>query len=97
MNSKKIEGVRALNEFVSMTHSVSNHRVAIIFDAHDMNVSSQNALLKTLEELPENKHIFLVSNKRRFFLPTIYSRSSIISINNPNSEVLINGYRIKAI
>ena len=45
-------------------------------------------LLKTLEELPENKHVFLVSDKRRFFLPTIYSRSSIISINNPNSEAL---------
>ena len=88
MNSKKIEGVRAVNEFVSMTHSVSSHRVAIIFDAHDMNINSQNALLKTLEELPENKHIFLVSNKRKFFLPTIYSRSSIISINNPKSEVL---------
>ena len=88
MNSKKIEGVRALNEFVGMTHSVSSHRVAIIFDAHDMNINSQNALLKTLEELPENKHIFLVSNKRKFFLPTIYSRSSIISINNPKSEVL---------
>ena len=88
MNSKKIEGVRALNEFLAMTHSVSSHRVAIIFDAHDMNINSQNALLKTLEELPENKHIFLVSNKRKFFLPTIYSRSSIISINNPKSEVL---------
>ena len=62
MNSKKIEGVRALNEFLAMTHSVSSHRVAIIFDAHDMNINSQNALLKTLEELPENKHIFLVSN-----------------------------------
>ena len=60
--SKKIEGIRALNEFVAMTHSVSNHRVAIIFDAHNMNINSQNALLKTLEELPENKHIFLVSN-----------------------------------
>ena len=46
MTSKKIEGVRALNEFLAMTHSVSNHRIAIIFDAHHMNVSSQNALTK---------------------------------------------------
>ena len=88
MTSKKIEGVRALNEFIAMTHSVSNQRIAIIFDAHLMNINSQNALLKTLEELPENKHVFLVSDKRKFFLPTIYSRSSIISINNPKSEVL---------
>ena len=88
ITSKRIEGVRALNEFISMTHSVSSQRIAIIFDAHLMNVNSQNALLKSLEELPENKHIFLVSNKRKFFLPTIYSRSITISIKNPKSDEL---------
>ena len=71
-----------------MTHSVSSQRVAIIYDAHLMNINSQNAILKTLEELPQNKHIFLVSNKRKFFLPTIYSRSNIITINNPKSDDL---------
>ena len=84
--SKRIEGVRALNEFINMTNSVSKKRVAILFDSHLMNVNAQNALLKTLEELPTNKHIFIVSNKRKYFLPTIYSRSNLISINNPNSE-----------
>ncbi len=84
--SKRIEGIRALNEFINMTNSVSNNRVAILFDSHLMNVNAQNALLKTLEELPTNKHIFIVSNKRKYFLPTIYSRSNLISINNPNSE-----------
>ena len=49
-----------------------------------MNINAQNALLKTLEELPENKHIFIVSNQRKYFLPTIYSRSSLISIKNPD-------------
>ena len=88
LTSKKIEGVRALNEFIAMTHSVSSQRVAIIYDAHLMNINSQNAILKTLEELPQNKHIFLVSNKRKFFLPTIYSRSNIITINNPKSDDL---------
>ena len=53
-----------------------------------MNINAQNALLKTLEDLPENKHVFIVSNKRKYFLPTIYSRSSLISVNNPNSDNL---------
>jgi len=86
--SKKIEGIRALNEFIAMTNSVSKDRVAIIFDAHLMNINAQNALLKTLEELPENKHIFIVSNKRKYFLATIYSRSNLISINNPDTDIL---------
>ena len=88
LTSKKIEGVRALNEFIAMTNSVSKKRVAVIFDAHLMNINAQNALLKTLEDLPENKHVFIVSNKRKYFLPTIYSRSSLISVNNPNSDNL---------
>lgn len=88
LTSKKIEGIRSLNEFISMTHSVSKKRVAVIFDANLMNINAQNALLKTLEELPENKHIFIVSNQRKYFLPTIYSRSSIISINNPDPQMI---------
>src|SRR5210317_840988 len=89
LTSKKIEGIRSLNEFISMTHSVSKKRVAVIFDANLMNINAQNALLKTLEELPENKHIFIVSNQRKYFLPTIYSRSSIISINNDKADLYI--------
>ena len=88
LNSKKIEGVRALNEFMTMTNSVSQKRVGIVFDAHLMNINAQNALLKTLEELPANKHILLVSNQRKYFLPTIYSRSSLISIKNPETSDL---------
>lgn len=95
--SKKIEGIRALNEFIAMTNSVSERRVVVVFDAHLMNINAQNALLKTLEELPQNKHIFIVSNQRKYFLPTIYSRSSLISIKNPstndlNQWILDQGY-----
>ena len=88
LNSKKIEGVRALNEFMTMTNSVSQKRVGLVFDAHLMNINAQNALLKTLEELPANKHIVLASNQRKYFFPTIYSRSSLISIKNPETSDL---------
>tara|TARA_Y100000994_G_scaffold248017_1_gene254719 strand:+ start:1578 stop:2570 length:993 start_codon:yes stop_codon:yes gene_type:complete len=84
LTSNKIDGIRAVNEFISMTNSVSEKRIAIVFEANSMNIHAQNALLKTLEELPINKHIFLVSNQRKYFLPTIYSRSSLITIKNPN-------------
>ena len=88
LTANKIEGIRALNEFIAMTNSVSAKRVAIVFDAHSMNINAQNALLKTLEELPENKHIFLISNQRKYFLPTIYSRSNLITIKNPDPNDL---------
>lgn len=88
ITSKKIDGARALNQFMSLTNSVSSNRVGVIFDSHLMNINAQNALLKTLEELPENKFIILVSNQRRNFLPTIYSRSHLMSIQNPSIEVI---------
>jgi DNA polymerase-3 subunit delta' len=88
LTANKIEGIRALNEFIAMTNSVSAKRVAIVFDAHSMNINAQNALLKTLEELPENKHIFLISNQRKYFLPTIYSRSNLVTIKNPDPNDL---------
>ena len=83
--SKKIEGIRALNHFMSFTSSVSLNRVGVIYDAHMMNINAQNALLKTLEELPDNKFILIISNKRRYFLPTIYSRAHLLSIQNPSA------------
>lgn len=85
VTSKSIHGIRALNVFMSLSNSVSERRVAVVFDAHLMNLNAQNALLKTLEELPKNKFIILVSDKRKYFQPTIYSRSSLISINNPST------------
>ena len=86
--STKINGIRTLNRFLDLSNSVSKKRVSILFNAHLMNKESQNGLLKTLEESQANKHIFLVSNKRRYFLPTIYSRSNLISINNPDTDSL---------
>ena len=83
--SKKIEGIRALNQFMSLTNSVSTRRVGVIYEAHTMNINAQNALLKTLEELPDNKFILLISNKRRSFLPTIYSRAHLLTIQNPSA------------
>ena len=47
---------------MSLTNSVSSKRVGVIYDAHVMNINAQNALLKTLEELPENKFILLNKN-----------------------------------
>ena len=86
--SCRVDGIRALNEFMSLTNSVSKKRAGILFDAHLMNPSAQNALLKTLEDSPSNKHIILVSNKRRALLPTIYSRCALASIQNPPINVI---------
>jgi DNA polymerase-3 subunit delta' len=49
-------------------------KVFIIHDAHAMLPTSSNALLKTLEEPPEDTYIFLLSYRVHEILPTILSR-----------------------
>lgn len=51
-----------------------NRRAVVIDDAHKMNLSAQNALLKTLEEPPQSSTLVLVTPAPSRLLPTIRSR-----------------------
>lgn len=64
----------------------SDKKVYIIDDAQLLNIASQNALLKTLEEPPEYVVIILVSSSISSFLPTIISRVDIVNFNNIENE-----------
>ena len=52
----------------------ARYRICIIENADLMNISTANALLKTLEEPPENSVIILTTEKVSDILPTIISR-----------------------
>ncbi len=53
----------------------------VIYNAERMTVQSQNKLLKTLEEPPENTKIFLVTANSERLLPTIRSRSVLFRVH----------------
>lgn len=72
--SISVEEARALPEFFSKSPSMARYRVAIIDAADDLNPSSANALLKTLEEPPERGILFLVAHSPARLLVTIRSR-----------------------
>lgn len=67
--------VRWLTARVSLA-SIHKYRVIIINDAHCMNIQAQNALLKTVEEPPQNTFIIIISAERTLLLPTIRSRTT---------------------
>ena len=54
------------------------YKVAIIARAHLLTLPAQQALLKTLEEPPENTQIMLVTGFPHKLLPTILSRATIL-------------------
>lgn len=70
----RIEDVRAFIDRVRLKPSLEGWRVAIVDEAEKMNRSSENALLKILEEPPRNTLILIVSNSLNGMLPTTRSR-----------------------
>lgn len=73
-----IRQVRELGEFMGMTAALSDWRVAVIDSMDELNKEASNALLKMLEEPPQNTLFFLVSHTPGRLLPTIRSRCRLL-------------------
>lgn len=69
-----VELVRGAIGFLTMTPAEGGWRVLIVDHAEDMNASSENALLKILEEPHARSLLLLVSHAPGRLLPTIRSR-----------------------
>lgn len=72
--SFRIDRVRYLQSFLKYSPVEAAFRVTIIDDAHLINRSAQNALLKTLEEPPSHSILILVTPKASNLLSTVRSR-----------------------
>ncbi len=58
-----VDDIRGIKEFLSLSsHQPNGKKVVVIYDAQRFNLSSANALLKFLEEPPEDTHILLTTN-----------------------------------
>lgn len=69
-----IESVRDAKSSLSLFPYRGKYKVLIIDEAHKMNVSAQNALLKILEEPNATTMMILVTSETGKMLPTIQSR-----------------------
>ena len=78
----KIDAVRELNEFAVGTSLIAPRKVAVIEAAHTLNRNGANALLKTLEEPPENTYVILASCHPGRLLPTIRSRCQLFDVRS---------------
>ena len=70
----KIAQIRKLQDRLSLRALEARRKFAIICEAQQLNPQAQNALLKTLEEPPQDTTIVLVSSAPNALLPTIRSR-----------------------
>jgi len=78
-----------LVEKVSNRPTLSQRKVFVISEAERLNASSQNCLLKVLEEPPEYCSIILLCTRLEKLLPTTKSRSQIIRFGTINEDQII--------
>jgi DNA polymerase-3 subunit delta' len=79
----KIDQVRAVADFVSLTTHRSGFRVLLLHPAEALHPAAANALLKTLEEPPPRTLIVLVSDRPARLLATIRSRCRLLALPMP--------------
>ncbi len=82
-----VEEIRRVAPFMRMKAGQGGWRIALVDDADTMARSAQNAVLKILEEPPEKAMIILVTHRLASLVPTIRSRSRVISFQPLDKDV----------
>ena len=77
-----IELTRTIKNWLSQKPFNHQNKIVIIYQVHQFNLESQNALLKSIEEPGENNYFILTSNKPSKIINTIISRCFIIKLKN---------------
>lgn len=79
-----VDQVRRLTASLFLTNTISRRKSALVFPVEAMNVSTANALLKTLEEPPGDTVIILVSHNPARLPATIRSRCQALDVRVPD-------------
>jgi DNA polymerase-3 subunit delta' len=93
----KVEAIREITEFLSLTAHRGGWRVALIHPAEFMNPAAANALLKTLEEPPARVLLLLVSHQPGRLLPTVISRCRKVAVTLPAADNALAWMRVEGV
>ena len=97
-NSIKINSIRDIKKFLSMNYTETDFRFILISNAHLMNEEAQNALLKSLEEPPDDVIFILTTSVISKIRPTIISRCWKINFdplqNDEVAKILVEKFDV---
>ncbi len=82
----KIDTLREIVESAAIMPNEGRFKIYIIADMDNTLVSAQNALLKLIEEPPDNCVIILTAQSRSSLLPTIISRVVSLSVHEVSKD-----------
>lgn len=81
-----VDEVRKLKGHFTLSAADGGWRVAIIDAVDEMTVAAANALLKLLEEPPQDTVLLLICHQPARLLPTIRSRCRMLRLHPPGAE-----------
>lgn len=82
-----ISDIKAVSKKLFLKPFRSPKKAIIFYNAEMLTIEAQNALLKVLEEPPDNTLIILSSERSDVFLPTILSRCTIIELTDETPDL----------
>ena len=85
----RIEQIRNIKDFLGKKSIESGKKIILIVNAHLLNESASNCLLKILEE-PANGIFILITSKKNLLLDTIISRCQLIRFKSYSNKDLEN-------
>lgn len=96
---RRIVSVDQIRELITNS-ALSNHsavnKVVVIAPAESMNINASNALLKLLEEPPENTILMLVSSEPELLPITVRSRCVPFVLHTPNRNEAMNWLELQS-
>lgn len=90
-----IDPIRDMKETLYYAPSEGRRKIYIIPDAETMTTEAENALLKSLEEPPENVCFILLTENKRLLLDTIVSRTLCFRLSSMTVEECIDALEEK--
>ena len=81
-----ISEARKIKEHFSLKPYSAKGRLVVLENASGLTPEAQNALLKTLEELPKEALLILGANSDSHFLPTVLSRCLVVKLQGTSDK-----------
>jgi len=88
-SNRGIDDIRQINDTIGYSPS-GKYKIYIIDEVHMLTKEAFNALLKTLEEPPENIKFFFATTETHRVLPTIISRCQRFELKRITNDLIIN-------
>lgn len=89
-SNNSVDNIRSIRQEVIYATTGLKYKVYIIDEVHMLSTSAFNALLKTLEEPPQNVIFILATTEEHKILPTILSRCMRFEFKKINENDIVN-------